>query len=596
MRAISWLHISDVHMRPQDKWAQDIVMRAMCNDIDAERKNGVVDFILVTGDLAYSGKAHEYALVASFLDGLSEASGVPKERIFCVPGNHDIDRDRQAFCFRGARAALQDQNITDAFLGSLASEDFQTLLQREESYREFQRDYFSEQSRAPTDDGLAYVARLAIDGVRIAILGLDSAWLAHGGSEDHTKLLIGERQVINATTLAQDSENPPHILVAMGHHPLHLLQDFDRRPIQDRIENGCHFYHCGHLHEPEERPMGFRPSGCLTLAAGACFDSRQSHNAYSVITLDLLAAERCVRTLQFNPRTRAFGSVSTQRYHIEVNPVETCSVLELAESLHEHGEISWTNYFAALILDKKAEVPVHSSTGHTLGSFAVLKSQPEGELRTKTIAFFTFRNALRVLHGRKNLAEILYRHGDVVAEYSAVLEALCESDPGLRTRLDQQEEDAGVMAPVEPTSTFEHTFKLFAELAEADEWNLLREQASRHLQSTDSSLAVQAKRSVALALAHSEDPHHLREAVTTFKSVLAKENAQPTDAVNLATLLFNIGDMNGAKAAVLSGVERWPEASTQLAHIGQRIVEATGDRTLRNQLTEGFEKAEEGGE
>ena len=49
MRAISWLHISDVHMRPQDKWAQDIVMRAMCNDIDAERKNGVVDFILVQG-------------------------------------------------------------------------------------------------------------------------------------------------------------------------------------------------------------------------------------------------------------------------------------------------------------------------------------------------------------------------------------------------------------------------------------------------------------------------------------------------------------------------------------------------------------------
>ena len=593
MRPISWLHISDVHMRPQDEWAQGIVMRAMCDDIAAGRENGVADFILITGDLAYSGKADEYKLFANFLNGLSKASGVPKEYIFCIPGNHDIDRERQTFCFRGARSALHDQNSVDAFLGSPAAEDFQTLLEREESYRDFQRDYFSGQDRTATDDGLGYVARLTIDGVRIAILGLDSAWLAYGGADDHTKLLIGERQVMNAITLAQETKDPPHILVAMGHHPLHLLHDFDRRPIQDRIERGCHFYHCGHLHYPEERPMGQNPSGCLTLAAGAFFHSRESHNAYSVITLDLLAAERSVRTLQFNPSTGKFGSLSTQRYRIEVDPVGSCSVRELAEALHEHRGISWANYLAALILDKKAEVPVPTSTGHTLGSFALLESQPKGELTTRTIAFFAFRNALSVLYGRESLAAILRCQGDAVAEYSAVLTAFCESDPELRTRLDQQDEDARLMALAEPASTFEHTFNLFAELAAAGEWDLLREQASRHLACTDSSLAAQGKRSLALALAHSEDSHNSRQAAALYKALLATGLANPTDAVNLATLLFKIGDMDDAKAAVLSGTTRWPEAGTQLRQIGQRIVEATGDRDFRDALMAGSKRRED---
>lgn len=82
-------------MSVRDAWSQDVVLRAMCDCIDDLRKQGLaVDFILATGDLAFSGKSEEYALVRDFFDALCEASGVPKERIFCVPGNHDIDRSR----------------------------------------------------------------------------------------------------------------------------------------------------------------------------------------------------------------------------------------------------------------------------------------------------------------------------------------------------------------------------------------------------------------------------------------------------------------------------------------------------------------------
>ena len=117
MRTISWLHVSDIHMTQRDAWSQDVVLKAMYDRITQMHNDGVVlDFILATGDLAFSGKAEEYDLVQDFFDELSSASGVPKERVFCVPGNHDIDRDRQKLCFKGARSSLVNQQLVDEIL------------------------------------------------------------------------------------------------------------------------------------------------------------------------------------------------------------------------------------------------------------------------------------------------------------------------------------------------------------------------------------------------------------------------------------------------------------------------------------------------
>ncbi|MGH8728756.1 MAG: metallophosphoesterase family protein [Burkholderiales bacterium] len=231
MRSICWLHISDIHLRERDAWSQDVVLKAMCDHIAHQRALGTTaDFILVTGDIAFSGKAGEYALAAGFFDALGAAAAIPKERIYCVPGNHDIDRDRQRLCFQGARAALHDQNRIDALLAG--GEDLETLLKRQENYRQFQSSYFAGQDRSWTGDGLGYVSRLTIEDVRLAILGLDSAWIANGGLDDHGKLAIGERQVINALKLAQEHNDPPHIILGMAHHPFHLFQDFDRRLVE----------------------------------------------------------------------------------------------------------------------------------------------------------------------------------------------------------------------------------------------------------------------------------------------------------------------------------------------------------------------------
>jgi DNA repair exonuclease SbcCD nuclease subunit len=176
VRPIRWLHISDFHLRTGDSWSHDVVLKAMCDDVARQRKDSIsADFILATGDLAFSGSAAEYKLAASFFDAVCTASGVPKERIFCIPGNHDIDRERQKLAFQGGRHTLQSPNHVDLLLSP--GEDLKTILERQKNYRTFQRSYFGRQERKDTPDGLGYISTVTIEDVRIAILGLDEQHL-----------------------------------------------------------------------------------------------------------------------------------------------------------------------------------------------------------------------------------------------------------------------------------------------------------------------------------------------------------------------------------------------------------------------------------
>ena len=73
MRPITWHHISDIHLRVRDAWSQDVVLTAMCDRIRQQRgSDTAADFILVTGDLAFSGKRDEYELVAKFFDVIAD--------------------------------------------------------------------------------------------------------------------------------------------------------------------------------------------------------------------------------------------------------------------------------------------------------------------------------------------------------------------------------------------------------------------------------------------------------------------------------------------------------------------------------------------
>ncbi|HEU4781642.1 MAG TPA: hypothetical protein VFS58_17310, partial [Steroidobacteraceae bacterium] len=385
----------------------------------------------------------------------------------------------------------------------------------------------------------------------------------------------------------QESADAPHIVIGMAHHPFHLLLEFDRRSAQSRIERACHFFHCGHLHEPESRASGSAGVGCLTLAAGASFETRQSHNHYSVITIDLLNAVRTVSTVQYNPPNGTFSFVSAERYPIEVTSAHTCGVAELAQALETFvaALAPLAHYLSALLLDQKTELPIPTQSGHTFGSFAVLQAQPDGDLKNKSAAFMAFRNALRVLYKRIALADLLAKHGTAVMEYGAALLKLRDGQLDLKKRLDEYERDAKILASAEPQEFSSHTNALLADLAVANDWALLREQSQRHIDSADVSTATEAKRMLALSLAHSEEQGDKKAAIDLYRALAADGTAKISDIGNLATLLLESGRIDEAKAIVLDGIRQFPaNHRDHLLQVGRRIVEADGDREFRKQM------------
>ncbi len=586
MRPIHWLHLSDLHMRERDSWSQDIVLKAMHDHIYKDFSEGIkADFILVTGDLTFSGRATEYRLVEEFFDALSIASRVTKESIYCIPGNHDIDRDRNKLCFEGARKVLQNMSAVDSLLEG--QDDLETLATRQENYRRFQEAYFSEQKRIGTEDQLGYVSRITLDDVHIAIVGLNSAWLAEGGLADHGKLLIGERQVINAINLIKKHDQRPHIIIGMAHHPLHLLCEFDRRPVQNRIEEFCHFFHFGHLHQSETRTSGFSGSGCLTLGAGASFETRQSHNSYSVVTLDLLQALRTVMTIKFDPNNSMFSSTASEEYRIEVNPQDIYGVDELAGTMKGYCTSlgQWPHYLSALLLGQKSEVLICTSDDYAFGSLAVSQAPPVSDLQEKTNSFMAFKNVLCVLHKDIPLADIFTRYGDMVREYGVVLEQISNAQPNIKARLLEYEDDARKLVNANRLEFFSYTFSLLDNLAYTKDWGLLREQAQRHISSYNSKLAAHAKRMLALSLANSYEEEDKNNAIKLYQSLIESGVVEFTDVGNFSTLLMNVGRLEEAKTVTLRGIEQFPvEHIRYFTDIGRKIVEESGDRVFRDAL------------
>ena len=62
------LHLSDVHFADGKDWDADPVLRVLARFIGADIKAGLVpDWVVLTGDLAFSGKAEEYTLAHAWL-------------------------------------------------------------------------------------------------------------------------------------------------------------------------------------------------------------------------------------------------------------------------------------------------------------------------------------------------------------------------------------------------------------------------------------------------------------------------------------------------------------------------------------------------
>ena len=144
MKKITWLHISDWHQKGEE-FGKEVVGEKLIEDIKKRSEISSdldkVDFIIFSGDLAYSGKNQEYELAQQrLLDPLLDATGLKPDKLFFVPGNHDCDRSRIE-AFESFESSKDFKNNEDVNKLLESEEQRNKLLKSFQSYKEFIKKY-----------------------------------------------------------------------------------------------------------------------------------------------------------------------------------------------------------------------------------------------------------------------------------------------------------------------------------------------------------------------------------------------------------------------------------------------------------------------
>ena len=372
----------------------------------------------------------------------------------------------------------------------------------------------------------------------------------------------------------------------MVHHPFLVLNEFDRPPTQRRLEDACQFYHCGHLHVPDAADVATQSGRCLMLAAGASFESRDSHNSFTIVTFDPLQAQTNVTFVGFDPIGGAFSFEASQMYSHSIEVRAFCGIGELSTALETYcpGAKDFCFYLAAVLLDALADVPIVTHQGIAFGTVALLLKQDNSGLQRVTVEFLTVGNAVKFLFGEKSLEEILAANGEPVERYTSALLELAEEDPQLLHELSQRNEAARKFAGADRLTAGSHTLALLQELRDAGAWDELLSVAERHIGVDDLVVSIRSKRMLALCLGRSEDKAQRMRAVDLYQELSDSPEREAADLASLAVLARDNGANERATDAVLRGIEAYPESAEGFIDIGMEIVQATGDGALRTQL------------
>lgn len=248
----------------------------------------LIDFIFVTGDLAFSGgiKSHdEYSRARNYLVEISLAAKISKEQIFLVPGNHDVQHDfDQSRDIRRLVTALRngDEDLDEALADSVnydgkTKPDREKLICRFSNYLkladEFGPGRHPERTKA-SDQRLWWAFQLRPHQTKVRLIGINTALLSAEG-DDRGKLRLGKTML--GETLTSPELRKDELVILLSHHPLSGGWLADEREVNEWVGGHAHVHLCGHTHESNSVEVR-SGSGehIVRIAAGSAYDGQNA--------------------------------------------------------------------------------------------------------------------------------------------------------------------------------------------------------------------------------------------------------------------------------------------------------------------------------
>ncbi len=263
MSNITILHLSDIHFRwkkdEADKTLRKDVRSKMIDTIKAHMAENKIhpDFVVVTGDIAFSGKGKEYDEAKGFFNHLK--SILPGETLFLVvPGNHDVDRGEISEYF--SLHSIVQAKKTNGFLEN-EKERKNLINPKFKAFRAFVHELNPDLYRSEGD----YFWVNDFKDKHVSFLGLNTCW-ASENNEDRNHITLGYPQVMNALERSKISNR-----VLLMHHPFNWLNEEDFNRYCREIFNRCGLVLHGHTHSDKALVLRSPADSCICLGANASY-------------------------------------------------------------------------------------------------------------------------------------------------------------------------------------------------------------------------------------------------------------------------------------------------------------------------------------
>lgn len=247
---IKIIHISDFHLESENLTVEKInIINALALDLKSQIDKNTI--LCITGDIINKGalgfKVKEDAYVVFetvFIDKIIEENPALKGKIFLVPGNHDVDRNKiDNVTEAGLKASLNDEKALNDFIVSNRKES--NHLGRISSYLSWEKDFYSKYNQGElTNFDNSFIIKT--ENYNIGVTCLNSSWLCKDNS-DFGKLLIGKNQLEHSLKLIGKT----NVKIALAHHPIEFIQKFDKDSVKPLLYKHYDVFLTGHVHELE---------------------------------------------------------------------------------------------------------------------------------------------------------------------------------------------------------------------------------------------------------------------------------------------------------------------------------------------------------
>ena len=235
------LQISDIHLK---EGASSNHVLEKLDDFERVLRSLLEEyefcFVVISGDLAFSGKSEEYLLAIDFVETLQNilrsASNILNHDIVIVPGNHDL---------RLTKDDKTREKLTKDLLASSRDYDqgmIQNLLQPQDNYFEFKSLFYDQQPGGIWDK--FYESKSYIVGGKSVFFDLyNTSWLSQIHDEVG-KLLSPPLEALEKRV------DPPQcdLRISVLHHPLHWLSPAASREFVAHLEGESDIIFTGHEH------------------------------------------------------------------------------------------------------------------------------------------------------------------------------------------------------------------------------------------------------------------------------------------------------------------------------------------------------------